>query len=546
MDAMTVTSNMARAAEQPALSNLSELLSRHVERQPDRTALGSSDLKSSLSYRELASLVRSVTAQLREFGLKRGDTVALFSDNSLEFVLGLLAVVSTGARVAPLNPALSLAELQTRLLQLSATAVLAAAHLSDKLKFVDTLAEGMHRWSLTVEGSGSSSVAQVVDSGRPSPAAAMGHSNTPIASQDVALLMFTGGTTGQPKLVPLTHGNLAASLHNISSGYRLSPVDATLVVMPLFHGHGLIGALLATLYSGGSAYLPSTGVFSAHLFWPDVLRLGVTWYTAVPTIHRILANRAAKEFITSCRVSLRFIRSCSAALDEELVLAVATAFQVPLVGAYGMTETAHQISSNPLPGEGLNAPSSVGLPTGVELRIVGDDGRDVAPGGVGEVWIRGATVCAGYWNNPEANSASFVAGWFRTGDLGSRDANGYLFLRGRLKEMINRAGEKISPSDVDAALLSHPKVFEAATFGERDAVYGENVEAAVILHPGMAATEGELRDYCATRLSAFEVPAHIYIVNELPRTAKGSIDRHALAALFADPNSVVPALQGRS
>ncbi len=543
---MTVTSKMAPAADEPALTNLSELLTRHVDRQPQRTALGTSDLKSTFSYRELAGLVRSVAAQLCAFGLKRGDTVALFSDNSLEFVLGLLAVVSCGARLAPLNPALSLAELRTRLLQLSATAVLAAAHLSDKLKFVDALPEGMHRWSLAVEGTGSSSAAQVIDSGRPSPAVAAGPSKAPIDSRDVALLMFTGGTTGQPKLVPLTHGNLTASLHNISSGYRLSPADATLVVMPLFHGHGLIGALLATLYSGGSAYLPSTGVFSAHLSWPDVLRLGVTWYTAVPTIHRILANRAAKEFPTSCRVSLRFIRSCSAALDEELVAAVATAFQVPLVGAYGMTETSHQIASNPLPGEGPNAPSSVGLPTGVELRIVGDGDRDVAPGSVGEVWIRGASVCAGYWNNPEANSASFVAGWFRTGDLGSRDANGYLFLRDRLKEMINRAGEKSSPSDVDDALLSHPKVFEAATFGEHDAVYGENVEAAVILHPGMAATEAELRDYCATRLSAFEVPARIYIVNDLPRTAKGSIDRRALAALFADPNSMASGPQGGS
>lgn len=536
---MTGTSNVARLAG-PAPRDLSELLTRHVERQPDRTALGTSDLKSTFSYRELDVLVRSVREQLLEFGLARGDTVALFADNGVEFVLGLLAVVSCGARVAPLNPALSFAELRTRLLQLSATAVLVPAHLSDKLKFVDTLAAGIHRWSLSVEGTGSSAVAQVVDSGWPSPSATTPRATgLPIGGQDIALLMFTGGTTGQPKLVPLSHENLAASIQNISSGYRLSPADATLIVMPLFHGHGLIGALLATLASGGSAYLPSTGAFSAHAFWPDVLRLGVTWYTAVPTIHRILVNRAAKEFPTSARVSLRFIRSCSAALDEELVAAVEATFRVPLVGAYGMTETSHQVSSNPLPGEGRNDALSVGLPTGVELRIVADSGKDVEPGGVGEIWIRGATVSAGYWQNAQANSASFSEGWFRTGDLGSRDTSGYLFLKGRLKEMINRGGEKISPSDVDAALLSHPKVFEAATFGERDAVYGENVEAAVILHAGMTASEAELREYCSTRLSAFEVPVRIYIVNELPRTAKGSVDRHALALLFADPQAVV-------
>ncbi len=191
---------------------------------------------------------------------------------------------------------------------------------------------------------------------------------------------------------------------------------------------------------------------------------------------------------------LRFIRSCSAALDEELVAAVESAFRVPLVGAYGMTETSHQAASNPLPGQGQNDSSSVGLPTGVELRIIGDRNESVAAGSVGEIWIRGATVCAGYLNNPEANAASFSEGWFRTGDLGSMDANGYVFLRGRLKELINRGGEKISPSDVDVALLSHPKVFEAATFGERDALYGENVEAAVNLRPGMVATKPN----CAT------------------------------------------------
>ncbi len=269
---MTDSSKNARASG-PSLNNLSELLTRHVERQPERIALGSSDLKSTFSYRELARLVQSVKAQLSEFGLKRGDAVALFADNDLEFVLGLLAVVSSGARLAPLNPALSLAELRTRLLQLSPPPCSPPAHLSDKLKFVDSLPEGIHRWTLSVEGSGSSSVAQVVDSGWPSRAAALGRdTNFPIDSQEVALLMFTGGTTGLPKLVRLTHGNVAASIENISSGYRLSASDATLVVMPLFHGHGLIGALLATLASGGTAYLPCTGGFSAHLFWPDVVR----------------------------------------------------------------------------------------------------------------------------------------------------------------------------------------------------------------------------------------------------------------------------------
>jgi acyl-CoA synthetase (AMP-forming)/AMP-acid ligase II len=345
--------------------------------------------------------------------------------------------------------------------------------------------------------------------------------------------MFTGGTTGAPKLVPLTHHNLAESVKNISSGYALSPNDATLLVMPLFHGHGLIGGLLSTLASGGSAYVPSTGAFSAHLFWPDVVRLGVTWYTAVPTIHRILLNRASQEYPKSTPVPLRFIRSCSAPLDEELAAGTTATFGAPVISAYGMTETSHQLASTPLPVNGVDKVSSVGLATGVEIRIVDESGQDVPSGGVGEIWVRGATVTSGYLNNPEANSASFVKEWYRSGDLGSKDEDGYIFVRGRLKEMINHGGEKISPRDVDVALLSHPKVLEAASFGEADPVYGEDVEAAVILRPGMQATENELRDYCRTRLSAFEVPQRIHIVADFPRTAKGSTDRNALALQFA-------------
>jgi acyl-CoA synthetase (AMP-forming)/AMP-acid ligase II len=233
------------------------------------------------------------------------------------------------------------------------------------------------------------------------------------------------------------------------------------------------------------------------------------------------------------------MRSCSAPLDDELAAAIPATFRAPLISAYGMTEASHQVSSNPLPVHGPDKPSSVGLPTGVEIRIVADDGRDVATGSVGEIVVRGATVTRGYLDNPEANSASFVDGWFRTGDLGSEDADGYLYVKGRIKEIINRGGEKISPGEIEAVLLSHPKVLEAASFGESDAFYGEKVQAAVILRPGIEATEGELRDYCRTKLSAFEVPERIHIVSNFPRTEKGSTDRRALAEQFTASDSTL-------
>ena len=535
---MTATPTIANT-DVPFVSPLTELLTRHVQQQPARIAIGTSDLRTTITYRQLDTLVRSAMAQLSRMGLKRGNTVALLSDNSVEFVVGLLAIMFSGARVAPLNPALKSNELSIRLSQLSANALLVTGHLANQPGFANSAPQSRSCWIIDVEGSGNSSEVRIVDKeGRTSAPGGTTEPDTLIESDDIALLMFTGGTTGSPKLVPLTNRNIAASIENISSGYALSPNDATLLVMPLFHGHGLIGGLLSTLASGGRAYVPSTGAFSAHLFWPDVLRLGVTWYTAVPTIHRILLNRASHEYPKSSPVPLRFIRSCSAPLDEELAAATTAAFRAPIIAAYGMTETCHQLSSNPLPGNGPDKTSSVGLATGVEIRIVDESGRDVASGAVGEIWVRGATVTAGYLNNPEANAASFVDGWYRSGDLGSKDKDGYIFLRGRLKEMINRGGEKISPRDIDVVLLSNPKVLEAASFGEADKVYGEDVEAAVILRPGMQATESELQDYCRTRLSAFEVPQRIHIVANFPRTAKGSTDRHALAEQFSGHTSL--------
>ncbi len=517
------------------VSDLSELITKHVQQQPERIAVGTSDLTTVITYRQLDVLVRSAMAQLSSFGLKRGNTVALVSDNSVEFVVALLAIAASGASVAPLNPALKSTELATRLSQLSAQGVLVPWHLVNKLEFPDNTSGNISRWIMDVEGSGRSSKVRIVDAkGSAPPNVAAIEGKISIDRDDIALLIFTGGTTGAPKLVPWTHRNIAASIENITSGYALSPDDATLIVMPLFHGHGLVAGLLSTLGSGGSAYLPSTGAFSAHLFWPDVVRLGVTWYTAVPTIHRILINRASKEYPGRQQVPLRFIRSCSAPIDEELAAATTATFGAPLISAYGMTETCHQAASTPLTVNGANRTSTVGLATGVEIRVVGEGGKEVQSGSVGEIWVRGHTVTRGYLNNPEANASSFVDGWYRTGDLGSKGEDGYIFLKGRLKEMINRGGEKISPRDIDEVLLSHPKVLDAASFGEPDAMYGEIVEAAVILRPGMQATEAELEDYCRTRLSAFEVPEKIYIVADFPRTPKGSVNRHALAEQFAE------------
>jgi acyl-CoA synthetase (AMP-forming)/AMP-acid ligase II len=358
----------------------------------------------------------------------------------------------------------------------------------------------------------------------------------PSRAGDVALLLRTSGTTAAPKVVPLTHSNLLASVDGIRTVYRLTPHDATLLVMPMSHGHGLIAGLLATLASGGAAYLPTGGRFHASSFWSDLVRARATWFTAVPTIHQILLARAGSDYPKDGYPHLRFVRSCSAPLAPEVLQAVQAAFSAPVLPAYGMTETAHQVSSNPLPSDGADKAASVGLATGVQIQVTGPDGGLAATGETGEVWVRGPAVTSGYLDDGEATEQTFAGGWFHTGDLGHQDADGYLFLTGRIKDLINRGGEKISPTAIDEVLQSSPDVEDALAFGIPDDEYGEEVAAAVVLRPGHHVGEAQLMTYSRSKLSAFEAPKHIYFVTDLPRTAKGTGDRRRLAAQFGHRN----------
>jgi acyl-CoA synthetase (AMP-forming)/AMP-acid ligase II len=343
--------------------------------------------------------------------------------------------------------------------------------------------------------------------------------------------MFTGGTTGSPKMVPWTHDNIARSVRGIIAIYGLGPQDATVAVMPLFHGHGLIAALLSTLASGGTVLLPARGRFSAHTFWDDVRAARATWFTAVPTIHQILLGRAAAERSGHEQAGLRFIRSCSAALSPETARALRTEFAAPVLSAYGMTEATHQVSSTTDNQENPTA-GLVGRSTGAEIRIVGDNGQACPPEAVGEVWLRGRTVVRGYLGDVAATARTFTDGWLHTGDLGSLSAAGELTLRGRIKELINRGGEKISPERVEAVLASHPDVAEAAVYGVPDPIYGETVAAVVVPGPSASPTPAQLAEFCRERLAAFEVPASIQVSGALPHTAKGSVDRRAVAERF--------------
>ena len=340
----------------------------------------------------------------------------------------------------------------------------------------------------------------------------------------LALLLHTSGTTSKPKTVPILQRNLVASTAAVADTYVLTGDDVTMCVMPLFHVHGLVATVLATLSAGGTVLLPR---FRPSTFWDDAARYGATWYTAVPTIHARLLTRA-QQLPAPPKHLLRFVRSCSAPLPTVLWQRYEEAIGVPLVEAYGMTEAAHQMASNPLP-PGERRPGTVGRATGIEIVALDESWQPVQPGDEGEVAVRGPSVVDEYLDNPAATAAAFSGGWFRTGDVGKLSADGYLSLVGRLKELINRAGEKISPYEVEDVLLAHPAVAEAAAYPVPDEKYGEQVGVVIVLRG--EATPRELTAYCAERLAAFKRPARVTILPEIPKGPTGKIQRRNLAAL---------------
>lgn len=326
--------------------------------------------------------------------------------------------------------------------------------------------------------------------------------------------------------MPLTHDNLCASARHIVGTLQLSGADRCLNVMPLFHIHGLVAGLLAPLAAGGSVFCPPG--FSALKFFGWLAEARPSWYTAVPTMHQAILDRAERNREIVESTSLRFIRSSSASLPPQVIAQLEATFEAPVIEAYSMTEAAHQMTSNPLPPE-ERKPGSVGIAAGPEVTVLGDDGGPLPAGEVGEVAIRGPNVMAGYLNNPAANAAAFTNGWFRTGDQGTLDTSGYLRITGRLKEIINRGGEKVSPREVDEVLLDHPAVALALTFALPHAKLGEEVAAAIVLKPGYSADEQAIRAYAAGRLADFKVPRRVVFVEQIPTGPTGKLQRIGLA-----------------
>ena len=398
--------------------------------------------------------------------------VALVLPNGPEAATVFLGVAAHCAS-APLNPAYTESELAFYLDDLDAALLLVPAGEGEAARRV-AAARGIAVADVVVAAGSAAGRFELggadrAAAGTKSPALA------PARPAGLALVLHTSGTTSRPKMVALTQRNLCASAANIAGSLALGPADRCLNVMPLFHIHGLVAAVLASLHSGGSVFCAPG--FNALRFFAWLEESGATWYTAVPTIHQAVLDRAPRNADLLERIHLRLVRSSSAALAPQVMARLEDVFGAPVIEAYGMTEAAHQMASNRLP-PGARKPGSVGVAAGPEVAIMDGAGRLLPAGETGEVVIRGSNVTAGYLANPQANASAFTAGWLRTGDQGWMDEDGYLRLTGRLKEIINRGGEKISPREVDEALLDHPAVAQAVTFALPDEKLGEEVAAA--------------------------------------------------------------------
>ncbi len=498
------------------------LIEGRAKRTPDAIAIEAPG-RTALTYRRLHNHIHDVVTKLNAMGVGRNDRVAIVLPNGPEMAVAFLAVAA-GATSAPLNPAYRAKEFDFYLLDLQARALMIHSEMDSPARTV-ARARGIAIIELMPQLKEDAGIFTLTGDEQ-------SHSANSGFSQpdDAALVLHTSGTTSRPKIVQLTQTNLCISARNIKVALELVDSERCLNVMPLFHIHGLIGAILSSLFAG--ARVVCTQGFDAPKFFEWLKEFRPTWYTAVPTIHQAILQHASSNRDIIERCPLRFIRSSSSSLPPRVMSELESVFKTPVIESYGMTEASHQMASNPLPPQ-KRKPGSVGIAAGPKVAIMNEAGNLLPLGEIGEIVIRGANVTQGYENNPAANKSAFTDDWFRTGDQGYLDSDSYLFITGRLKEIINRGGEKISPREVDEVLIDHPAVAQVVTFAVPHPKLGEDMAAAVVLRENTSVTEKEIREFAFARLADYKIPSQVLIVNEIPKGPTGKLQRIGLAEKLA-------------
>ena len=497
---------------------MKKIIKNIIEDQNDNNVALTSENSPPLLYKDLKSFVNKIASQLAGNGISNKDRAAIVLPNG-PFMASSFLTLSSYMSAAPLNPSYKTNEYEFYLKDLNPKIVIVEPNSSNEVVGV---AKNLNIpvCEMKIKKDDPSGLFNLFDI----------ESEYQLPEEnDEGLVLHTSGTTSRPKIVPLTNKNIYSSAENISKSLNLSEADHCLNIMPLFHIHGLIAILAASIRSGASV-CASNG-FNALKFLELAKSEKITWYSGVPTMHQAILLRAEKNLELAKNLNLRLIRSSSASLPPAVFEKLNNVFGCSVIEAYGMTEATHQMTSNPLPPK-KQKPGFVGIPAGPEVCIMDEKDKILDQGETGEVCIKGDNVTLGYDNNPEANKNSFTNGWFRTGDQGYFDQNGYLKISGRLKEIINKGGEKISPLEVDNVLMDHPLIEQAVCFGYEDKMLGEDIAAAIIVKEGKNCSETDVKTYAQEKLAKFKIPKKIFFVNEIPKGATGKLQRNVLAKNF--------------
>ena len=482
------------------------------------------ETETSFSWRETQKRAETIACYLKGAGISKGASVAIAAPNGAAASFAFLGVVYGGYRATPLNLVAGIKTLAFVLNHSKAEVILCA---NDSRALVDEVIA-----TLIETGNQAPRIIPMdVDDGPrwaetdiiPVKPADL----TKPSADTIGLLMYTSGTTGVPKGVLLSHDNLIAAGTNVAAAHKLTPADAGMCVLPIYHINGLCVTVMGSLVSSSGLVMPRR--FSAQHFWSQMYKFNCSWFSAVPTLFAYLLNDDALPVLNRDR--LRFARSASAPLPPEIHRQFEKRFSIPIIETMGLTETGAQILSNPLPPQSRKI-GSPGIAYGNEIMVGDKEQNPVATNEEGEILVRGANVMQEYLDRPEETAKTITKnGWLRTGDLGRMDEDGFIFVTGRIKELIIKGGENIAPREIDEALLEHDAVLEAAAFPRACKNYGQRIEACVCLKKGRNVGENELREFCESLIGAYKTPDHIYFLDDLPKGPSGKVQRMKLVDL---------------